>query len=165
MIHCSHQAPLFTLSLTQWNIAGPHESKTIYTARKGSCGKVTFLHLSVSHSVHRGGLASQHALERGVCIQGGGVCIWGNCIQGVGGLHPGGRGSASREGVCIQGRGVCIQGEEVCIQMEGVCIQGEGSASRGGVCIQGEGICIQWEGSASRSRGSASRGRGSASRG
>ena len=27
------------------------------TARKRSCGKVMFLHLSVSHSVHRGGIS------------------------------------------------------------------------------------------------------------
>ena len=33
----------------------------IVTVRKRNCGKVTFLHLSVSHSVHRGVSASVHA--------------------------------------------------------------------------------------------------------
>ena len=33
----------------------------IFTVHKRSCGKVMFLHLSVSHSVHRGGSASVHA--------------------------------------------------------------------------------------------------------
>ena len=33
----------------------------IVTTRKRSCGKVMFLHLSVSHSVHRGVSASVHA--------------------------------------------------------------------------------------------------------
>ena len=38
----------------------------IFTARKRSCGKVTFLHLSVSHSVHRGreGLPSPPLIGR-----------------------------------------------------------------------------------------------------
>ena len=41
----------------------------VITVRKQSCGKVMFLHLSVSHSVHRGGAVypsmhwSRHSLE------------------------------------------------------------------------------------------------------
>ena len=35
--------------------------KVIFTVRKRRCGKVMFLHLSVSHSVHRGVSASVHA--------------------------------------------------------------------------------------------------------
>ena len=41
-------------------------SSDFITARNSSCGKVMFLHLSVSHSVHKGG----------VC-PGGGVCRGG----------------------------------------------------------------------------------------
>ena len=39
----------------------PKLKAKIITVRKRSCGKVMFLHLSVSHSVH-GGCISQHAL-------------------------------------------------------------------------------------------------------
>ena len=38
----------------RWNVW--RTNVCIFTARKRSCGKVMFLHLSVSHSVHRGGL-------------------------------------------------------------------------------------------------------------
>ena len=47
------------------NRALPCGQLTIFTARKRSCGKVMFLHLSVSHSVHRGGAVSQHEMGRG----------------------------------------------------------------------------------------------------
>ena len=52
-----------------------YSTNFIFTARKQSCGKVMFLHLSVSHSVQRGGLfqhttsrgcVSQHAMGRGM---------------------------------------------------------------------------------------------------
>ena len=52
-----------------------------------SCGKVMFLHMSVSHSVHRGGLcpSMQHrshdqggSLSGGVSVQGGGLCPRGS---------------------------------------------------------------------------------------
>ena len=39
--------------------------------------KVMFLHLSVSHSVHRGGMCG-----RGVCVVGGGVHGWRACMAG-----------------------------------------------------------------------------------
>ena len=57
--------------------------------------KVIFLHLSVSHSVHRGGSASRVSASTWVCIGGGGLYL-GFCIQGVcsGGGLP--------RGVCIQ---------------------------------------------------------------
>ena len=38
-----------------------HFCLSIFTVRKRSCGKVLFLHLSVSHSVHRGVSAPVHA--------------------------------------------------------------------------------------------------------
>ena len=64
----------------------------VFTARKRSCGNVMFLHLSVSHSVHRGeGMsASRGSASSRVCIQWGGLHPWGVCIQR--GLHPGGFG-------------------------------------------------------------------------
>ena len=81
----------------------------------------------------------------------GSASRWGRvCSQGEEGLHPKEWGSASKGGVCVQGRGlhlrggVSIQGVGVCIQGrglhpgEGVCIQGTGSESRGGVCMQGK---------------------------
>ena len=40
------------------------QGSSIFTARKRSCGKVLFLHQSVSHSVHRG----MSAFGSGVCI-------------------------------------------------------------------------------------------------
>ena len=54
----------------------------LITGRKRSCGKVVFLHLSVSHSFHGGGSASSAVCIQGVCIRGhlhpGVVCIqWG----------------------------------------------------------------------------------------
>ena len=52
----------------------------LFIAHKRSCGKVMFLHLSVSYSVHRGSV-SEHAMA-------GGVCPW---VQGVYtplGRHP-----------------------------------------------------------------------------
>ena len=54
----------------------------VFTACKGSCKKVMFLHLSVSHSVNR---VSQHPMGRGwgcVCL--GGVCPgWGGLPRRV----------------------------------------------------------------------------------
>ena len=129
MIQCPHQAPLFTLSLTQWNTAGPHESKTILppspAQRKLRKGNV-FTPVCQSFCSHGGrGLASQHALGRGGV--GFPACI------GKGGLYPGGRGSASR------GKGDQYPGVGVCIQGEGLCIKGWGLHPGEGVCIQGEG--------------------------
>ena len=79
--------------------------------------KVMFLHLSVSHSVHRGGSASRVSASTWVCIMGG-VCIWGSASRGSaqGGLP----------------RGVCIQAGFA--SNWGVSVSGV-SASRGGVGI------------------------------
>ena len=127
-------------------------------------------------SVHRWGraLVSQHTSHF--------------CIQGEGGLHPGGS-EAGKGGSASGGRGLHLgilhpggsASGEVCI--ERVCIRGGGSASRGSasrrgglhlgvlhpggssasgeVCIQG--FCIGGGGQHPRGRGSASRGGGSAS--
>ena len=61
------------------------DQKPIITVRNSSCGKVMFLHLSVYHSVQRGG---------GVCMAGsfvmaGGVYCRGACVAGgmCGGGH------------------------------------------------------------------------------
>ena len=69
----------------------------VFTARKRSCGKVMFLHLSVSHSVHRGALHPGGLHPRGLLP--GFVCIQGDLhpeagSASTGSLHPG--GSASR---------------------------------------------------------------------
>ena len=95
----------------------------IFTARKRSCGKVMFLHLSVL-SVHLGGggfpacITDHMTSIRGICLQDG-VCIQGK--------------SASNGGVV----GVCIQGE-VCLLWGSTCrgstwggSASGGSASRG----------------------------------
>ena len=60
----------------------------LVTACKGSCGKVMFLHLSVSHSVHRGGHVGGTS-GRGACIVVGACMAAGVCV--VGGMH--GRGA------------------------------------------------------------------------
>ena len=44
------------MAVVVWNY-----TEAFITVRKRSCGKVMFLHLSVSHSVHGGGSASVHA--------------------------------------------------------------------------------------------------------
>ena len=84
------------------------------------------------------GLVSQQSLRRGVCIQGEGSASRGR------GLHPGG-------GVCIQveegsafrGRMVCIQGEGSASRWRrGLHSGGGWSASRGRVLHPG-GVCIQ----------------------
>ena len=41
------------------------KSESVITVRKRSCGKVMFLHLSVSHSINEGVSASVHA---GICL-------------------------------------------------------------------------------------------------
>ena len=71
------------------------QSPRIFTARKRSCGKVMFLHPSVSHSVHRGGLCMMSLLSgwlvpcsfQGVSVSGPmfllGVCLWSHVPCGV----------------------------------------------------------------------------------
>ena len=99
-----------------------------------------FLHLSVSHSVHRGGVLSQHALQvvshhalqqvyRGVPVSGrsalGRVCSRGEVCSGVGSAH---RGVPAPGGSALGGllRGVgLLQG--------GACSQGI-PAPGGGIC-------------------------------
>ena len=80
------------------------QNNRVFTVRKRSCGKVMFSHLSVSHSVHRGG----DACSRGVCMAGacmaGGMCAWGVC----------GRGACMAGGMCGRGSacwGACVAGE------------------------------------------------------
>ena len=80
-----------------------------YYCPQWSCGKVIFLHLSVSHSA-QGGSLSQHAPQvtwRGVSVQGGlcpGVSVQGVSVQGVsdwvGSLSG---GEVSVQGVLCQG--------------------------------------------------------------
>ena len=49
-----------------------------------SCGKVMFLHQSVSHSVHRGGLCpSMHHRSHGQGVSVQGVSVWGVSARGV----------------------------------------------------------------------------------
>ena len=81
--------------------------------------KVMFLHLSVSHSVHRGGacVAGGYAWQGVMCGRGGHACR-GVCVAG--GVHGRGRGMHGRRGVCVAG-GVCVVG--------GIC--------GGGVCMAG----------------------------
>ena len=64
--------------------------------RKRSCGKVTFLHLSVSHSVHRKGVESLHGVTS--CL-----AAWSHV--------PSGGGPLSWRGLCLGGslsRGVSV---------------------------------------------------------
>ena len=61
----------------------------VFTVRKRSCGKVKFLHLSFSHSVHRG-----------ACVARGRVWQGGTCMAG-------GNGG---EGHAWQGEGMCDRG-------------------------------------------------------
>ena len=80
------------------------DGKFVFTATQTKFPKVMFLHLSISHSVHRGwgllpdgggGLHPERGLHRGVYIQRGS----GVCIQEGGGLHP---GEVYIQGVYIQ---------------------------------------------------------------
>ena len=83
--------------------------------------KVMFLHVSVSHSVHRGGMAGAGAcVTGGVCGWGGGracmaseVCMAGACVavvgvhgRGVIGGMRGWGGACVAEGACMA-RGMC----------------------------------------------------------
>ena len=97
--------------------------------------KVMFLHLSVSHSVHEGG----------VC--GGGACVaWGD----VGGMCGGGRGCVWQGG--MHGRGVHGRGHAwwgACVAWGGVwggmCGRGKGCVWQGGHAWQGgawQGACM-----------------------
>ena len=92
-------------------------------------GKVMFLHLFVSHSVHGGGLCmmSLPVWLPGPMFLLGGLCPWSHVPSRGGGLHPEGRGFAwGRWGLHPGERGVCIRGRRVCIQGgKGACIQGD----------------------------------------
>ena len=66
--YCSHMAMGVNILLEsganpdlQVGLYFTHFCLSIFTVRKRSCGKVMFLHLSVSHSVHRGVSAPVHA--------------------------------------------------------------------------------------------------------
>ena len=75
----------------------------IFTARNEVWGKVMFLHLSVSHSVHGGvsvpACTTGHITGTGVSVQGGisvqGASLSGGLCPGGGGLCPWGWGSLS----------------------------------------------------------------------
>ena len=75
--------------------------------------KVMFLHLSVSHSVHRGACmvggmhgCGGHVWLLGVCMVAGGVCgYWGACVV-VRGMH-GCQGLCGCRGVCMVMGGMC----------------------------------------------------------
>ena len=104
----------------------------IITSRKRSCGKVTFLHLSVC-SQGEGSAFSQVCI---VCLQGGqptgGICIQGGLLT-VGSLPTGGSASGCLHPGCLYpGGGSAYRGS---LLTGGVCIKG-GSTSRR-VCIQG----------------------------
>ena len=93
--------------------------------------KVMFLHLSVSHSVHRGGM---HGC-RGVCVVAGGhAWLWRACVV-AGGMHGCREGACMVVGGCAWLQGVCmvVGGMRGC---RGVCIAaGRGMHGCGGVCM------------------------------
>ena len=51
--------------------------KEVFYHPQRSCGKVMFLHLSVSHSVHRGVSVQGVSVWGGLCL--GGLCLGGLC--------------------------------------------------------------------------------------
>ena len=113
----------------------------IITALKRSCGKIMFLYLSVSHSVHREGCIPQYTLGQGVCIPASswtGVCIpacsWSGGVGArgcgcLGGCAYAGVGGYRGDGVCevlVSGVGMCVPGGVGVWGCErGVCGRGE----------------------------------------
>ena len=104
-----------------------------------SCGKVIFLHLSVSHSVHKGG----RAWQGGACmacggVQGtGGMCGRGACMVGGGGVWQGGmheRGCMWQGG--MWGTHTPHQILQDMVNEQGVCMA-RGHAWHEGVCVAG----------------------------
>ena len=91
--------------------------KLIHYRAQTKFAKVMFLHLSVSHSVHKGGACvadGGHAWQGG--MHGRGACVVGGaCVAVGGGMH---------------GRGVC---------MVGVCVHGWG-----GMCGRGACVVVGW---------------------
>ena len=74
--------------------------RSLITARKQSCGKVMFLHLSVSHSVHGGCMAGGgHTWQGG--MHGRGACVAGKGMHGGGGGWRGDR-RPLKWAVCIR---------------------------------------------------------------
>ena len=106
-----------------------HAPLVFYYRPQRSCGKVMFLHLSVSHSVHRGLCLSMHLPVQVVSVQGG-LCPGGSLLRGS--LS---RGSLSG-GLCPE---VSVQGG---FRPEGVIVH-RGSLSRG-VSVYGGGDPV-WE--------------------
>ena len=85
---------------------------TFYYRPQTKFAKVMFLHLSVSHSVHRGGACvARGRAWQGVCMARGAYMAGGTCMAGGGhvwqeGMH--GRGHVwGREGVCMAGGCAC----------------------------------------------------------
>ena len=109
-----------------------------FYCRQMKFAKVRFLHLSVSHSVHRGSMCGQggiHGGGSGACMvggmHGGGMCGRGHAWQGGmhgRGMHGGGhvwwgcawQGACMAGQVGVHGRGACVVG--AC--MVGMCVVG-----------------------------------------
>ena len=107
-----------------------------FIVRKRSCGKVMFLHLSVSHSVHREG--GELAWQRRHAWQGQYVweaCVWGACM------------GACMAGACVAG-GMCGRGhvwQRACVAGEHMCkgsICGRGRRDMHGRDMHGGGACM-----------------------
>ena len=97
-------------------------SATLYYRPQTKCAKVMFLHLSVSHSVHRGG----------VCIVTGGAYVvgghaWLGGMRGCGGACMVGGGNAWLWGACVVAAG-CGCGRHAWLWRGGMC-------GCGGVCV------------------------------
>ena len=93
-----------------------------FTVRKRSCGKVIFLHLSVSLSVHREG--GELAWQRRHAWQGQYVweaCVWGACM------------GACMAGACVAG-GMCGRGH---VWQGSICARRAYVAGAGGTCMAG----------------------------
>ena len=102
------------------------KNEIIFTARKQSCRKVMFSHLSISHSVHKG-----------ACVAGVVVCV-------AGGVH--GRGACKEGDMYHRGHawwGACVAGGvwqaghawQGCVC--GGCMYGWGMRGRGDCCWRG----------------------------
>ena len=142
----SHLEALVFLSNCQFMLMFISESHAQENARRyfyrpqTKFAKVTFLHLSVSHSVHGGGCA----WAGGACMVGGGRhAWWGVCVLGVCG-----RGHVWW-GACVAGEhawqghawwGACVVGVCMAGGMHGGGMHGRGHAWQGG--MHGMGACM-----------------------
>ena len=77
----------------------------IFTGRNEVVAMVIFLHLSVIHSVHRGGVLSPRGvLSPGGCVWSGGWGVWSRGVSGLGGWGVWSRGVSGPGGVWKQTR-------------------------------------------------------------